>query len=265
LHPLQKVAVTCPASSRGLADDDLAEALSGAGLGSWHEYTTYQPRQVSEGNAVYAANGYGLCTNYVNIFNCWDERDGLPWPLTLYVSFTRQSLLVSLRLESEAFPKYLREEGTQLLDSMIGRDNIGLYPSPAAYWDLVRQQIVELPRQARAKDPKARINLVLLGGENSTDTDFLKVLRDALRDVAQAGGETGVDGSTDNQELVLRAANAAALIDPVYAAARGMATYARRRQEVPGDCTEDSSCKTSRLTESQWAGYPQLGRIRDLR
>jgi hypothetical protein len=100
---------------------------------------------VSEGNGVFATHGYGLCSDYVDVFNCWDERQEWPWPLALYVSLTGRSLLVSLRREPEAFPRFTRE-GTQLLDTEAGRDSIGLYPSPAAYWNLVSERVVELPQ-----------------------------------------------------------------------------------------------------------------------
>jgi hypothetical protein len=39
------------------------------------------------------------------------------------------------------------------------------------------------------------------------------------------------------------------VVDPLYAAARGMAVYARRRQEVPGDCMEGWWCDSVRERE----------------
>lgn len=38
-------------------------------------------------------------------------------------------------------------------------------------------------------------------------------------------------------------------IDPTFAAARGAALYARRRQEVPSDCYEKSECEEMRSRE----------------
>jgi hypothetical protein len=73
--------------------------------------------------------------------------------------------------------------------------------------------------------------MVLLGAENGTDAGFLATLRDALDEL---GPGEGVTGPLD--------VDVAAVADPIFAAARGMAMYARRRQEGPGHCRERWKC-----------------------
>jgi hypothetical protein len=86
---------------------------------------------------------------------------------------------------------------------------------------------------------------VLLGGENATDSAFLATLRDALAKLSPVS-PLSVDVDT--------------IEDPTYAAARGMAVYARRRQEVPGDCMERRMCDERRENERSGGseGSPRL-------
>ena len=79
--------------------------------------------------------------------------------------------------------------------------------------------------------------LLLLGGENGTKDAFLAVVRDAL--------------SPRSPEL-MTSIDMTTVADPTFAAARGMAIYARRRQEVPGHCMEHQEGEAKR--EKQRAG-----------
>jgi hypothetical protein len=46
--------------------------------------------------------------------------------------------------------------------------------------------------------------------------------------------------------------------DPLYAAARGAALYARWRQEVPWDCVEGEGCNDERERENAAIGSGEL-------
>jgi hypothetical protein len=48
------------------------------------------------------------------------------------------------------------------------------------------------------------------------------------------------------------------LVDPVFAAARGAAIYARRRQEAPADCVELETCEEKRNREREGKSGPKL-------
>jgi len=75
--------------------------------------------------------------------------------------------------------------------------------------------------------------------------EFKKVLKDALSEKwkqepeAELKGDGETQGDTDIQES-MQIEN---VVDPLWAAARGAAMYARLRQEVPWNCQELETCK----------------------
>lgn len=129
-----------------------------------------------------------------------------------------------------------------LVDEMGGLDKLAGYPSAEAFWDYLRGQLVVLPRQESSFPTK-----ILLGGENATNPEFLRVLKDALREVRLqdpnlSGGEevdldSLVDGGLD--------------VDPTFVAARGAALYARWRQEAPFGCVERDECSEETQRERE--------------
>jgi hypothetical protein len=95
--------------------------------------------------------------------------------------------------------------------------------------------------------------MVLLLGENAAMPEFLTVLRDALSGVSiTTTTMTRGEGRDDETQVSIDAegrrvvrARLEALADPLWAAARGAALYARLRQEIPWDCMEPRECKNS--------------------
>lgn len=90
--PVDKVAVSHP-PIKGLAAHDLLDALEYAGLGSWlahHENRqagTY-PERLTEAHAVFAAHGLGLCNDYKNLFECWEEEEQMQLHTVLLAGLT---------------------------------------------------------------------------------------------------------------------------------------------------------------------------------
>ena len=125
------------------------------------------------------------------------------------------------------------------------------YHSPSAYWADVYSHLQTLPSAVAGRGRS--ISTVLLLGENAEMPDFLTVLRDALSGVSvttetvmwdeDRDDETQVSTDADGGRMVR--ARLEALADPLWAAARGAALYARLRQEAPWNCTEPRECKTS--------------------
>lgn len=168
---------------------------------------------------------------------CWDEGSELPRRLGLFVSLTRHALYASLDTMQEAFRRWA-PDGPRVLDFGAGIDGRGRFADDGDYWAHIRSRIVEVARQG-----KRPIEILLLGGENATDTMFLATLRDALAPLTP--------------ELLVNV-DIVKVADPTFAAARGMALYARRRQEAPGHCVETPNCDEER--EEQRTGGAE-GRV----
>ncbi|EAQ88054.1 predicted protein [Chaetomium globosum CBS 148.51] len=239
-HPaVDLIAITHP-SIPALTPLDLANALSHAGLRSWFalgekKARSYQPSYAIQSRAAFAGNGHGLCASYADLFECWFENSNLLWHRVLFVSLTGHALYASLEAMRDAYPRW-RPEGPRVVDFRAGLDAQDGFASESDYWAYVRSLIVGL---AGASDVGKRPpGMVLLGGENGTHPVLLETVRDALAELYPGEGL-----------VPPLSINATAVVDPTYAAARGMAVYARRRQEVPGDCKEGRECYQKRDEE----------------
>jgi hypothetical protein len=114
-----------------------------------------------------------------------------------------------------------------LIDYKLGLDKLSEFDLPSLFWLHIHNHLRTLP--SKSSRP---ITKLLLAGESVTHDRFLDVLKDAL---------AGLSGHDYRTEL-----NIASIVNPVFAAARGAATYARRRQEVPFDCAEPKRCEEKR-------------------
>lgn len=240
-QPLARVAITTP-SIPALTPEDINDALEYVGLASWMGEPEFYPSRIVEADAVNAATGHGLCSNYKDLFSCWDDFDelvemngfsfpvGAPTPTLFFVSFTRHHLYTSIiRPTSGKALDWLTQDKVQILDFDAGLDKFT--SEDEGFWDRLRGRILELPRAW----PRS-VDRVLVAGECVMDYRFCGVLEDVLAGLNQGrgkenllGSETGVPG-----------------LDPTFAAARGAAVFARRRQEVQGDCTELEKCEVER-------------------
>lgn len=231
LQALDKVAVTIPDIS-SLGQKTINAALEDLGLRTWLGDSVYYPRRLVEADAVYAANGYGLCNNYQNIFECTDEfYDLFASPAVLLVSFSRHLLYtaISTPIYGEALAIVTNDEA-QILDFEVGLDRL-LQDDSQALWERLRQQLLVLPRES-----EFTVTHVLLAGESATNPQFLAVLKDALSELSPIL----------SQDLKMTVANSSTTLNPTFAAARGAALYARRRQEVQADCEEPPECEIMR-------------------
>jgi hypothetical protein len=125
------------------------------------------------------------------------------------------------------------------------------YHSPSAYWADVHDHLQTLPSAVAERGRP--ISAVVLLGENAAMPEFLTVLRDALSGVGvttkvmtwdeDCDHETQMSADGEGKRMVR--ARLEAVADPLWAAARGAALYARLRQEVPWNCMEATECKTN--------------------
>jgi hypothetical protein len=123
------------------------------------------------------------------------------------------------------------------LDYELGLDGWNI-SKPAEFWTRVQSHLRTLPLE----HPRP-ITRLLLAGDSAKNEMFLKVLRDALAEVSsiQRAHTVQLDSS-----VRVTSSN---LVNPVFAAARGAAIYARRRQEAPADCVELKACEEKRNRE----------------
>lgn len=107
-QPIDHLATTYPSIS-ALTTEDMNDALEYAGLRSWLGDSIYYPKHVAESRAVLAGNGHGLCATHTDLFQCWDEGNGFPIEITLFVSFTRHALYASLDRIGAAIPPFTKD------------------------------------------------------------------------------------------------------------------------------------------------------------
>jgi len=234
LQAVDRVAVTIPDLS-SLGQETINAALEDLGLRTWLGDSPYYPKRLVEADAVYAANGYGLCKNYQNVFECTDEfYISFANPAVLLVSFSRHLLYtaISTPIYGEALAIVTNDEA-QVLDFEVGLDRL-LQDDSQVLWDRLRRQLLVLPREC-----EFIITHVLLAGESATNPRFLAVLKDALAELSPIL----------SSDLKTTVANSSRTLNPTFAAARGAALYARRRQEVQGDCEEPPECEIMRRQE----------------
>ncbi|KAJ5304523.1 uncharacterized protein N7443_004183 [Penicillium atrosanguineum] len=125
LQSLDRVAITIPDLS-SLRQKTINAALEDLGLRTWLGDSPYYPKRLVETDAVYAANGYGLCKNYRNIFECTDEFEAsFASPAVFLVSFSRHLLYtaISTPLYGEALAIVTTDEA-QVLDFEFGLDRL---------------------------------------------------------------------------------------------------------------------------------------------
>ncbi|GAD93540.1 hypothetical protein PVAR5_2152 [Paecilomyces variotii No. 5] len=240
-QPLDRVAVTTPDISS--ISSIVNAALEDLNLRTWVGDSRFYPQRLVEADAVYAANGYGLCVNYQDLWECTDEFDNSPDAHVFTIFYSRHLLYTSIiaPIYGEALSRFNWDEA-QLLDFEVGLDHLlQINGSNSALQSRLRSQLLVLPREYRYS-----LTHILLAGESVTHPDFLAILRDALAEmmpISPVKHQTNIPVHV-NPAIVSK-------INPTFAASRGAALYARRRQEVQGDCTEPSECEAIRKKERE--------------
>jgi hypothetical protein len=123
---------------------------------------------------------------------------------------------------------------TYLVDYKLGLDKLDDPYSPEEFWAHVRDHLLALP-SASARP----ITHLQLAGDAVTNDKFFEVLKEAL---------TELGGPVKVSQL-----NITAIINPIFAAARGAATLAQRRQVAPWGCVEAKKCEEERRRQRETA------------
>ncbi|KAJ5885113.1 hypothetical protein N7495_009623 [Penicillium taxi] len=236
---IDRVAVTTPDISMNRIVNAALEDLN---LRTWVGDSRYYTHSLTEADAVYAANGYGICTYYQDLWDCKTEFEDLPNSQVFTIFYSRHVLYTSITasFSGMAFDS-LNSDEAQLFDFEVGLDHfLQTNGSQDSLWSRIRSQLLVLPR----KYPY-HLTHIFLAGESVTHPRFLALLKDILPELMPISPPTHINFDTN----ILDYSTISKITDPTFAASRGAALYARRRQEVPGDCTERPECEVRRNLE----------------
>ena len=199
-------AVTSYPKLPALCKEDIDDALRRAGLIPLTSRTqVYQPHSMS---AAYAGYSLGLCQHYLDLSRCRIEEGAMSVYETLQVSFTGGAMINELLLMRGALDSY-SSNLNHLVDYESGLEHADRYSDPEAYWQHVQVRLLELPLR---RLQKTEIDQILLLGDSALNSTFRKVLEDTILKL-QSDLPKIQDG------------------DPLYAAAKGAAEFAKRAQE----------------------------------
>ncbi|KAF5593124.1 chitinase [Fusarium pseudoanthophilum] len=239
--PLDRVAVS-HSRIQGLAELDLWDALEYARIRPWVAAGLPRPRVVLplpsaggypsrllESYAVFAGHGKGLCKHYKNFWQCEEEQGNVPLETTLVVGITPTDLRGDIIRTWSAFTDLQPRRGDRtFVDLELG---LATSEDKPDFWARVTERLQGF---CGTVPQGFRLDTILLTGENATHPAFLQALRSALV------GNGYLQRESDSREKPL-IHEGVAVIDPVFASARGAAQYARWRQEVPIGCEEQDS------------------------
>ncbi|KAJ0153088.1 Uncharacterized protein HZ326_4572 [Fusarium oxysporum f. sp. albedinis] len=245
--PLDRVAVSHP-RIQGLAEPDLWDALEYAHIRPWVAAGLPRPKavlplpaaggypsQLLESYAVFAGHGKGLCKHYKNFWQCAEEQDNVPLETTLVVGITPTDLRGEIIRTRSAFTDLQPRHGDRaFVDLELG---LATSEDKPDFWARVTERLQGF---CGTVPEGFRLEKILLTGDNATHPAFLQALRSALV------GNGYLQRESDSGEKISFVHNGGAVIDPVFASARGAAQYARWRQEAPIGCEEQDRCEEER-------------------
>ncbi|KAF3398233.1 hypothetical protein F1880_005732 [Penicillium rolfsii] len=241
-QPLDRVAVATPGIN--LLTSLVNAALEDLDLRTWVGDSLWYPRHFAEADAVFAANGFGLCSRYYDLWQCSDEFESSPDTSVYTIFFSRHVLYTSIieTISGEALSRF-NWDTAQIWDFDLGLDHLlETNDSQDALWSRLSSQLLTVPRAY-----PYLLSSILLAGESATHPRFLSTVRDSLAELMPT---LPVDLQTNIPSLV-NSTIMSQIVDPTFAASRGAALYARRRQEVQGHCTESSECESIRRRERE--------------
>lgn len=196
-----------------LYQEDLEDAFEYVGLIYVPQYPYWYGGIFPESGAVYAANGFGLCSKYKNTTSCREQHENPPHQPqhenVLSISFTSGMLASTWSVESMGFA-FPASDQVIFVDFHLGLENRNDNPNDDYYWEALRDAVVK-PALEAENYWKKKTTKVLPHGDCATDEQFQKVLREVLSRALEPTPEIF-------------------MIDPVYAAARGAAEMAKRVQ-----------------------------------
>ncbi len=231
---------------RGLRIQDLEDALAHAGVKSWMQSDDVQaglyPAALTEPHAVYAAHGRGLCRDYKDLFECWEEEEQFTEETLLVARLTPTALTVEVATLKAPFEWY-QALVDYIIEPRAGLESLPAFDSPEAFWEYVQTVLDTFVARLRGALPTS---IVLLSAD-ATRPEFVRALRRALARSHDAGiVGTLMDAAYDKAVWGQAAPDA---FSRQFGPSRGAAQYARWRREAPMGCVEEKRCEDERKKE----------------
>jgi hypothetical protein len=219
LGPVDLAFVTIPYLP-ALYMEDLVDASEYSGIRMltlpWYVYRSGDSAQwpMTEINTAYAGNGFGICISNKNLTRCGEEIRQMPDQNVFAVLFTRTALTAHVSPLWSAQHFYA---AGGILNFNLG---LGNERSTADYWPRIRSALREGMASYTGRGEK--LGLVVSYGESAGNEYFDRILKEEVLNyqVDTAGPEFSVK-------------------DPVFAAARGAAEFAKR---APFLCMHADGC-----------------------
>jgi hypothetical protein len=155
--------------------EDVKDAFEWAGL-NYEAFHSHHPMRAVSGQ--YAANGFGLCSNYKVKELCKEEDKQLPIQRTVNIEFTKEALIVEVPLMRVARSSILYPSDT-FVDFELGYNGRDVSPK---YWDSVKARIVNFFKYHNAEnwnDSWTPSKVFVVGDESVQDEHFRSVITDA--------------------------------------------------------------------------------------
>jgi hypothetical protein len=227
LGPVDLAFVTVPYLP-ALYMEDLVDAFEYAGIRlltlPWYIYQSGDSAQwpITEISTAYAGNSFGICTSYKNLTRCSEETRKMLDQNVFAVLFTQTALTAHVSPLWSAQHFY---DAGGIVNFDLGLDN---ERSTADYWARVRSALREGMASYAGRGEK--LGLVVSYGESAGNEYFDRILKEEVLNyqVDTAGPEFSVK-------------------DPVFAAARGAAEFAKRAPFLclyADDCFPDLTPKS---------------------
>jgi hypothetical protein len=132
-EPISMAAATFP-NLIALHEEDVTDAFEWAGL-IYQNFLVYQPSRAVSGQ--YAANGFGLCSDYEDKESCLEEEEQLPIERTVNIEFTNEALIVEVPV-IKAARSPIMWPSESFIDFELGYSRKDNYSN---YWVFVKEWI----------------------------------------------------------------------------------------------------------------------------
>jgi hypothetical protein len=179
----------------GLEQEDVQDAIEYAGL----EWPSYCSSSVYwETNAGYMGLGHGLCKSWDNPHECFMEEMHMPYERALFLNFDNSSFEVVVQLMKTA--RWQMTPDAYTLEMDLGRWNLPMYEAPRArFWARIHKTIVDIGSSGFGE-----IHKVYLLGQHASDSEFLDIVKGAIKDIIGNAEILQVQEASNTEMLVAR-------------------------------------------------------------
>lgn len=119
-----------------------------------------------------AANGYGLCSNYTHMYECYIEERSFPLLAVLQLDFSNHSLSGTKEAAETARAPW---SWIAFVDLSLGMQHLPQSSLQDQYWRKIETRVRKFVNTGH-------VDVLLLTGESASDPRFIQAIKDALSD-----------------------------------------------------------------------------------